>query len=297
MSPLFDAVADAIRHSGSALAGSLVVALACALLGVHVVARRLIVVGIALPQMAALGIAVSFLLAGAHAEEVNHLRHDAMALVFELAGVAVLVAGGRGRSLGHDTLAGALFVGGSALTILLMTRSAQGLEEIRHLVEGDVLFVGRDDLVRLCVMLGPVVLVHALGGRRLTFCTFDRETAATLGIRTGRWELAFYATLAVTVAAGVHATGTLFVFAYLVLPGASGIALARSTAGVFATAVTVALVASFTGFVLSYACDWPTGQTCAAAALAAFVVCAAAAAVRDRFAAAPAPVTSSTRAA
>lgn len=281
-----DAASDAIRHSGSALFGSLVVALSCSLVGVHVVARRLIVVGVALPQMAALGIACSFLIAGAHAEDVSPLRHDGMALLMELIGAAILAWGARGRSLGHDTLAGALFVAGSALTILLMTKSAQGLDDIKHLVEGDVLFVSRADLVRLALALGPVVLIHALGGRRLLFCTFDRETAATLGIRTGWWELAFYGTLAVTVAAGVHATGTLFVFAYLVLPGASGIVLGRSAGGVFTTAVVVALVASFTGFVMSYAWDWPTGYTCAAMALALFVVCAAVACVRDRFAAA-----------
>jgi zinc transport system permease protein len=280
------AASDAISHSGSALFGSLVVALACSLLGVHVVARRLIVVGVALPQMAALGIACSFLLAGAHAEDVSPVRHDGMALLCELIGAAILAWGARGRSLGHDTLAGALFVAGSALTILLMTKSAQGLDDIRHLVEGDVLFVSRGDLVRLVLALGPVVAVHALGGRRLLFCTFDRETAATLGIRTGRWEFAFYATLAVTVAAGVHATGTLFVFAYLVLPGAAGIVLARSSGGVFATAVMLALAASFTGFVMSYAWDWPTGYTCAATALAGFVVCAGAAGLQSRFAAA-----------
>jgi ABC-type Mn2+/Zn2+ transport system permease subunit len=286
MNGIVPAVTDAVQHSGSALFGSLVVALACALLGVHVVARRLIVVGVALPQMAALGIACSFLLAGAHADEVSPLRHDGMALLCELAGAAILAWGARGRSLGHDTLAGALFVAGSALTILLMTKSAQGLDDIRHLVEGDVLFVSRADLVRLALALGPVVVLHALGGRRLLFCTFDRETAATLGIRTGWWEFAFYGTLAVTVAAGVHATGTLFVFAYLVLPGAAGIVLGRSAGGVFTTAVVTALVASFTGFVMSYAWDWPTGYTCAAMALVLFVVCAALAALRDRFSAA-----------
>jgi len=262
---------------------SVLVGFACPLVGVFLVLRRLVFMGVALPQMAALGIAFSFLLAGAQAADVNPLRHDGMALLCELVGAAILAWGARGRSLGHDTLAGALFVAGSALTILLMTKSAQGLDDIKHLVEGDVLFVSRSDLVRLALALGPVVLLHALGGRRLLFCTFDRETAATLGIRTGWWEFAFYGTLAVTVAAGVHATGTLFVFAYLVLPGAAGIVLGRSAGGVFTTAVVTALVAAFTGFVMSYAWDWPTGYTCAAMALALFVVCAAAAWVRDRF--------------
>src|SRR5262249_37169038 len=151
--------------------------------------------------------------------------------------------------------------------------------------EGEVLFVGKDDLVRLALALTPVVLVHAFGGRRLLACTFDRETAATLGIRTGWWEFALYGSLAVTVAAGVHAAGPLFVVSYLVLPGAAGILFGRSAAGVVATAVVVAVVGSFAGFVTSY--QWsnlPTGNTCATAALALFLVFVAAAWLRGRLA-------------
>lgn len=267
---------------GPAFVASLVVALACSLLGVHVVARRLIAVGVALPQMAALGIACSFLMVGAHADDVNPLRHDAMALAMELAGVALLAWGARSRSLGHDTLAGVLFVGAGALTVLLMMQSAQGLDEVRNLVEGNILAVHRPELLRLSLALGPVVLLHALGGRRLLFCSFDRETAATLGIRTGWWEFAFYASLAVVIASGVHATGTLFVFGFLVLPGAAGLALGRSAAGVTATSVVVGLLGAAAGFHFSYEWDAPTGPMCVAAALALFVVCAGIAWLRDR---------------
>jgi len=274
------AVSDSIRLFGAAFAASLIVALACALIGVHVVARRLIAVGVALPQVAALGIACSFLVAGEQADHANPLQHDAMALAMEMVGVALLAWGGRGRSLGHDTLAGVLFVGAGALTVLLMMRSAMGLDEVRNLVEGNILAVHAPELGRLAAALGPVVLLHLLGGRRLLFCSFDRETAATLGVRTGWWEFGFYASLAVAVAAGVHATGTLFVFGFLVLPGASGIVLGRSAAGVLATSVVVALVAAAAGFVLSYAWDTPTGPMCVAVALALFVGCVGVTALR-----------------
>jgi zinc transport system permease protein len=266
-----NALSESIRLFGAAFVASLVVALACALIGVHVVARRLIAVGVALPQMAALGIACSFLFAGVHAEESSPLQHDAMALVMELVGVGLLAWGARGRSLGHDTLAGVLFVGAGAMTVLLMMSSAQGLDEVRNLVEGNILAVHKPELLRLALALGPVVLLHLFGGRRLLFCTFDRETAATLGIRTVWWESAFYGSLAVAVAAGVHATGTLFVFGFLVLPGAAGIAFGRSAFGVVATSIVVALVAAASGFVLSYAWDTPTGPMCVAVALTLFV--------------------------
>lgn len=272
------ALEEVFRYSLPGFLASLVLALACALVGVHVVARRLVVVGVALPQTAALGIACSFLLAGAMESHGAGAmgRHEAMALAAELAAVGILALAARGRAgLGSGTLAGVLFAGSSALTILLMTLTPEGLEEVHHLVEGNVLAVHGTDLTRLSIALAPVLVLHALGARRLLFCTFDRETAATLGVRTGAWEAAFFVSLAVVVAAGVHATGTLFVFAYLVLPGAAGIALGRSPAGVTLIAVTVALLSAAAGFERSYAWDAPTGPLCAAAAFAAFLVCAA----------------------
>ena len=269
-------VLDTLVLFWPAFVASLVVALACALVGVHVVARRLIVVGVALPQVAALGIAASFLCEGWFLLG----DHDVAALVCEGAAVAVLAFGARRTKLGQDALAGVLFVGAAAGTILLMQRSAAGLDEVRNLVEGNVLAIHDTDLPAVLGTIGAVVIVHLVALRRVLLVTFDRETAATLGIRTGVWDAVFYAGLAVVAATGVHATGTLFVFGFLVLPAAAAIVLGRSTAGVFGIATGVALGSAAVGFLLSCHWDTPTGPTCAVTALAAFLVALGIGAVR-----------------
>jgi ABC-type Mn2+/Zn2+ transport system permease subunit len=244
------------------------VALACALVGVHVVARRLVVVGVALPQVAALGIACSFLvpawpLVG---------NHSVAAILLEGAAVAVLAVGARRAWLGQDTLAGLLFVTAASGTILLVQQSAAGIDEIRHLVEGNVLAVHAPDLPVLAATLVPVLLVQVVALRPMLLVTFDRETAATLGVRTVLWDTLFFASLAVVAATGVHATGTLFVFGFLVLPAAAGLVLGRSAAAVFGVAGGTAVAAAAAGFVASCAWDTPTGPTCTVAALVLFLL-------------------------
>lgn len=263
---------DTLRLFWPAFVASLAVALTCALVGVHVVARRLVVVGVALPQVAALGIACSFLVAGWPLLS----NHSVAALLTVGAGVAVLAWGARRAWLGQDTLAGILFVAAAAGTILLVQRSAAGIDEIRHLVEGNVLAIHAPDLPVLAATLVPVLLVQSLGLRPLLLVTFDRETASTLGVHTGLWDAVFFASLALVVASGVHATGTIFVFAFLVLPAAAGIVLGRSATEVHAISAGVALAASGAGFLASCAWDTPTGPTCAATALALFLAAAAA---------------------
>jgi ABC-type Mn2+/Zn2+ transport system permease subunit len=246
-----------------ALVASLVVALACALVGVHVVARRLVVVGVALPQVAALGIAFSFLFQGWFLLG----RHDTAALLAEGVGVAILAFGARRAHLGHDALAGLLFVAAAAGTVLLAQIGHGGMEEIRHISEGDALAVHSIDLWEIGGVLGAVVVVHVVALRRLLLVSFDHETAATLGVRTWVWDTVLYATLAVVAAWGVHAVGTLFVFAFLLLPAATGLVLGRGAVSVLACATVPAVLAAGGGFVVACAWDTPPGPTCAVAAL------------------------------
>ena len=281
MSDALDVV-GLFRH---AFAASLLVGLACGLLGVHVVARRMITAGLALPQVAAFGIALGLVLVS---HEDGHAGHavegpsaHAIALLCVLAAAALLAWRRAQRGIGQPAIAGVLFAGSGAFTILLMAHSALGMEEVHHLVEGNVLAVGEADLVRLLAALVPVVIFLVAGARRLLFCTFDGEMAATLGIRTRLWDAGFHAAFAVTAAVAVHATGTLFVFAFLVLPGAAGVLLGRTGAGTSGIAAGVAVLAAASGFVASAsAWDTPTGPTCAAAALVGFLLVAAIAALR-----------------
>lgn len=276
---------DVVGMFREAFVGSLLVALACGLLGVHVVARRMIAAGLALPQVGALGIALGLLLCTHLDEHASHAVEGPLphlvALGAVLGSAALLAWPSAQRAVGQPALAGMLFAGSGALTILVMAHSAQGMEEVHHLVEGNVLAIGRLDLLRLAGGLVPVVLLLTLGARRLVFCTFDREMAATLGIRVRLWDAALYAAFAVTAAIAVHAAGTLFVFSFLVLPGAAGVLLGRSGAAALVAAALVASLAAAAGFVASAsALDTPTGPTCAAAAIVLFLGAAAVARVR-----------------
>lgn len=250
-----------------ALVASVAVAVACATVGVHVVSRRLVVVGVALPQAAAFGIALSFLFEG----RLLLGNHDVAALLCEGGAVVLLAWTGRRAPDRQDLVAGALYAGAAAGTILLVQFGSGGLEEIRHLVEGNVLAVHAVNLPAVGAATLGVAGLNLVLLRPLLLVTFDREFAATLGVRTALWDAVFFAGLALVTATGVHATGVLFVFGYLVLPAAAGIALGRTARSVFAIAATLAVASAALGFVISIRMDTPTGPTCTATALCALV--------------------------
>jgi len=272
-------VLDTIRFFGAAFAGSLVVALACALLGVHVVGRRIVLVGVALPQVAAAGIGLSFL-AGtvawtAPGTALSFARsHEVMSVLGAVAGAALLMGRPGRRALPAEVMSGTVYCVAGALSVLFVLETAQGMEEVRTLVAGDILGIHDEALSSLCLSTAPVVAALLLFGRRLLFASFDPEMASTLGVRTRLWDLLFFAGLAVVVARGVHATGLLFVFSYLLLPAATALLVARTWAGTLAVAAGTALLGSGAGFLVAAhpSFDWPVGPTATVAVFSLFLV-------------------------
>jgi ABC-type Mn2+/Zn2+ transport system permease subunit len=285
-------ILETIRLFGPAFAGSLLVAVACAVLGVHVVGRRIVLIGVALPQVAAAGIGLSFLAEMASWTAPGTLlaftrRHDLMAVLASVIGAGLLLGRPGARRVPAEVVSGAAYCVAGALSVLFVLNTAQGTEEVRILVAGDILGIHEEVLFALAREILPVLLVLLLCGRRFLFASFDPEMASTLGIRTRLYDLLLFAGLAVVVARGVHATGVLFVFSYLLLPAAAAMQLARSPLGVFGAATGVALLGSASGFVVASLpeLDWPVGPTATATAFAIFLGCVAWRRLLDRGAA------------
>lgn len=273
-------ILDTLRLFGPAFAGSLLVALACAILGVHVVGRRLVLVGVALPQVAAAGIGLSFL-AGTVAWTAPGTplafarNHDVMAVLGAVAGAAILMGRPGARRVPPEVAAGAAYAVAAALSVLFVLPTAQGLEEVRTLVAGDILGIHGEALGNLAAVVVPVAALLLVLGRRLLFATFDPEMASTLGIRTRLHDGLFFLGLALVVARGVHATGLLFVFSFLLLPAAGAMQVARTPAGIVGGAAAIALVASAAGFLVAASpdLDWPVGPTATVAVFLLFLAC------------------------
>jgi len=279
---------ETLRDFGLAFSGSLLVAVACAVLGVHVVGRRIVLIGVALPQVAAAGIGLSFL-AGLAAWTAPGTpfafarHHDVMAVLASVAGAALLMGRPGARRVPAEVVSGTVYCVAGSLAILFVLETAQGMEEVRNLVAGDILGIHEETLFALAREILPVLLLLFLFGRRLLFASFDPEMASTLGIRTRLFDLLFFAGLAIVVARGVHATGVLFVFSYLLLPAAGAMQLARSPSGIFGAAVAIAVLGASSGFLVASLreLDWPVGPTATATAFVLFLGCLAWSRIRD----------------
>lgn len=248
-----------------ALYGALVIGIACSVLGVYVVLRRIVFVGAALAQISSAGIALALWMSGhGWGGELTH-HPVAFALVFSLAGALFFSVGHTSRAgVPPDATIGVTYAVAAAVGILLIAKAAAG-EAHDIFLQGNILGITGTDTLVLVGIAVPVLLVHVLFYKEFLFVSFDRETARTQGLRVGMWNLVLYFTLGLVIAFAMQFAGVMLVFNFLVLPAVTGLLLARSMAGIFAIAVGSAVLAAIGGFTLSVPFDLPSGPAIIAA--------------------------------
>ena len=245
-----------------ALYGALVIALACSVIGVYVVLRRIVFVGAALAQISSAGIALALFLAGMGVTFELVTDPNVMSLVLTLIAVLFFASGTRGR-IPPDATIGITYAVAAAVGILLIAKAASG-EAHDIFLSGNILGITRRNTMVLIAVTIPVLIVHAVFYKELLFVSFDRETARTLGFNVQRWDLLLYLTLGVVIASAMQFAGVMLVFNFLVLPAVTGLLLSRTMRGVFTWSIVSGPAAAFAGFSLSVPFDLPSGPAISA---------------------------------
>ena len=256
-----DSLTDPNAFLWQAFYAGALVALMCGFLGLYVVTRRMVFIGIALAELSSAGIAFSLLitplLAGsALAFLLPHLTIIG-ALGFMLLGVVLLSIRWAPRVLPPDAPVGVFYLLASALGILLIAKSAQGEGHMLTLLRGDVLAVYPSETLQMGVVFAALALVHGLFGKEFLLVSLDRDSAATQGYNAARWDFLLLLTIGVAVSLSIRSVGVLMTTSMLVLPAATALlALPRWKIALF-VAPLLGLVSVAIGLYLSFAADFP----------------------------------------
>ncbi len=225
-------------------------------LGLHVLARGVIFVDLALAQVAALGITVAFL-AG------HPIQSDAAywyALAFTVGGAALFAASRTHRApIPQEAIIGIVYAVSAAAAVLVVDRAPQGGDAIKQLLVGSILTVTGAEVAQVALLYALIGALHFALRRPLLEISFDPESARQGGRRLRAWDFFFYLTFGVVVTSSVRMAGVLLVFSYLIVPAAVGALLAASVARRLLIGWGLGFTVSVLGLWASYAWDLPTG--------------------------------------
>jgi zinc transport system permease protein len=239
----------------AALAG-IGVALAAGPLGCFVVWRRMAYIGDATAHAGILGVALSLALA----IDV-HIGVLAVAAAMALA-VSTLT----GRTYAADTLLGVGAHSALAFGLVAVSFLPGARIDLMAYLFGDLLAVGRTDLLVIWGGAAAVLALLAARWSALLTATLNPDLAYASGIDPRREQRVLTLTLAIVVAVAIKVVGALLIAAVLIIPAAAARPFARSPEVMAALAALVGGVAVLAGLAASWRLDTPTGPTIVAVA-------------------------------
>ena len=247
-----------------ALVASVIVGLICPLVGVYFVLRRMVFLGVALPQVSAAGIAFSFftygLVVGPH--EPYQLSERVVAMIgsfsFTLAATLMLAFFERRRETVEARI-GTTYALAAAATILFLAKDPHGEAQMVHLLKGDMLATTGTSLTWMAVILGGLAFAVFAFRKELLLVSFDRDLAVVFGKRAGLWDLVLYLLIGVVISLGVMTAGPMATFGFLVIPPVTMRLLAGRMLTFSLGSAALGAVTAFAGFYCAYRFDLPLG--------------------------------------
>lgn len=224
-------------------------------LGLHVLARGVIFVDLALAQVAALGVSIAFLLG----EEAHGVHAQMYAFAATLI-VAFAFAGLRrvpGKTT-REVIIGCVYVVATALTIVILSRSSQGMEELKSLFNGNILWVRWQEITVVAVAYGALAALHVVYRQRFLALSFGTTDSRQPGFL---WEFLFFASFAIVITLAVNVAGVLLVFAFLIIPAFSASILTATLGKRLLIGWIFGVLGSMAGLWLSFSADLPVGAT------------------------------------
>ncbi len=242
-----------------------------AYLGLHVIERGVIFVDLALAQVAAFGATVGILWGWALHSTEGYL----CSLGFTIAGAAVLaLTRMRKPVVPQEALIGIVYVLAAAASIMILSRTPEGGEELKNLMVGHLLFVDWAEIVNIFLIYSVVGAVHFMARRQFFLISATPEQALSEGMNVRAWDFLFYASFGVVVTSSTELAGVLLVFSFLIVPAVCATLLANKIRHRLYIGWIAGVVTTLLGITASYSFDFPTGATVVCAFGVTLLLCA-----------------------
>ena len=154
----------------------------------------------------------------------------------------------------QDTIMGVVFSGMFGFGLVLYTKISTSVH-LDHILFGNMLGVGAEDLWTAGLVAGGVTLVLAFAWKDLLLHAFDPAQARALGLPVHLLHYGLLAILSLTIVATLKAVGLILAIGLLIAPGAIAFLVTRQFKTMMLAAVAITTVAMQAGVYASFWLD------------------------------------------
>jgi zinc transport system permease protein len=247
-----------------ALIGSLFTCIACGIVGVYVVSRRLVFISGGITHASFGGLGLGFYLGG------NPIL---FALIFSVASAFGVEWLSKKQGVREDSAIAAFWALGMAMGVICLYLTPGYTPNISAYLFGNILTITASDIWFAGVLAVLLIAAILLFYPQILYTAFDREFAGTKGIKVSLIEHLMMLAIAVTVVASIRMIGIMLLMSLLTIP--------QMTAGLFTSrmskmiiySILISLVGCLLGLFLSYYLNVPSGAAIIFVQVILFLLC------------------------
>jgi zinc transport system permease protein len=236
----------------NALAAGVLAAIACGIIGVYVVVKKIVFISGGIAHASFGGIGLGFLLG------VNPVL---VALFFTVASALGMGFVSRRTKLPQDTVIGIFWAVGMALGIIFVGLSPGYAGDLFSYLFGNILLVPTSDLILMLILDAVIALVVFLLYKGFLAISFDEEFGVVVGVPVEFLYLTLLCLIALTVVVLIRVVGIILVIAMLTIPAAVAKQFTYDLKKMMFLSTLIGIVFILCGLWLSYELDLASGAT------------------------------------
>ena len=247
-----------------ALIGSLLASIVCGMVGTYIVTRRLVFISGGLTHASFGGIGIG-LYAG-----ISPLLSAAVFAVLSAFGVEWL---SKRSEMREDSAIAVFWTLGMALGIIFTYLSPGFAPDLSSYLFGNILTIAVPDLLFLGIVALLTTLFFALYIRPIIAIAFDREFAASQGIRVRLFEYLLMMLIALSIVGCLRLVGIVLVISLLTIPQLTANLFTHSFTRIIWLSIGIGYLSCLGGFLLSYYLNVPSGASIIFFSIIIYAVC------------------------
>lgn len=247
-----------------ALIGSLLASIVCGMVGTYIVTRRLVFISGGLTHASFGGIGIG-LYAG-----ISPLLSAAVFAVLSAFGVEWL---SKRSEMREDSAIAVFWTLGMALGIIFTYLSPGFAPDLSSYLFGNILTIAVSDLLFLGIVALLTTLFFALYIRPIIAIAFDREFAASQGIRVRLFEYLLMMLIALSIVGCLRLVGIVLVISLLTIPQLTANLFTHSFTRIIWLSIGIGYLSCLGGFLLSYYLNVPSGASIIFFSIIIYAVC------------------------
>jgi zinc/manganese transport system permease protein len=176
------------------------------------------------------------------------------------------------RAASRDVATGTVLAFATALGVLFNSLATRSTSTLTNVLFGNLLAISPGQIATFAIFTGVLLLAMAAVARPLTFASIDPQVAEAKGVPVRALGVVFLILLALVITMAVQVVGTLLLFALVVTPAATALAISARPFLVVVLAAATGLASVWLGLVLSAMFNLPPSFLIVSIAFAAWLV-------------------------